>query len=481
MKTQIKNPFSTILTLCVLLMVQILSSCQKLTEVPPSVTSVNSENAFSEDVLAAAVINGIFADMSRSSVNEGDNLSSFCTVYPALMADELHLDASLSNLTENWYTNNLTADLNGGKPWSGIYNKVVYAANAAIQGLSKSQTLSPGVKNQLLGDAYFLRALGYFYLTNLYGEIPLVLSTDYKTNADLAKSPQNLIYAQIVQDLQQAKPLLSDAYLGADAKSASSSRITPNRAAAQALLSRVYLYMGNYAGAESEATAVIGQTSRYQLSGIDNVFLANSTETLWQLQPVNAGQNVQEAMVLTVPVSGPDADHPYTISPQLLAAFESGDQRKTKWIGAQTIGAATYYYPNKYKNAAANLPVTENKIIFRLSELYLIRAEARARLGTNLIGAKDDLNAIRNRAGLVNTTASAAADLLSAILKERQVELFLEWGDRWFNLKRTGIVNTVMPAVSTAKGGSWASYKQLCPIPGSDLLRAPNLVQNPGY
>ncbi len=99
-----------------------------------------------------------------------------------------------------FYRNNL----NNQTPtfWSEIY-KHVYTVNVALEGLSKSSTLTPAVKQQLMGEAKFLRAFFYFYLVNLYGDVPLVLTSDYKANSQLARTPGNLIYQQIIADLKR--------------------------------------------------------------------------------------------------------------------------------------------------------------------------------------------------------------------------------------------------------------------------------------
>jgi hypothetical protein len=114
--------------------------------------------------------------------------------------------------------------------------------------------------------------------------------------------------------------------------------------------------------------------------------------------------------------------------------------------------------------------------MIRLSEMYLIRAEARAQQN-NLSGAQDDLNMVRNRAGLANTTASTQAALLAALEHERWVELFTEFSDRWFNLKRMNRATAVLSLIKP----SWKPFQQLYPIPQQDRNANPNLADNPGY
>lgn len=108
--------------------------------------------------------------------------------------------------------------------------------------------------------------------------------------------------------------------------------------------------------------------------------------------------------------------------------------------------------------------------------MYLIRAEARAQQN-NISGAQSDLNAIRTRAGLPNTTATTQAQLLSALEHERWVELFTEWSDRWFNLRRLNKSTAVLSLIKPA----WQPHQQLYPIASSFMTSNPNLTQNPGY
>jgi hypothetical protein len=116
-------------------------------------------------------------------------------------------------------------------------------------------------------------------------------------------------------------------------------------------------------------------------------------------------------------------------------------------------------------------------MFLRLGEQYLIRAEAEAHLNDNTNAIKD-LNIIRNRAGLANYAgATDQTSVLTAIMHERQVELFCEWGNRWFDLKRTGTIDAVLGA---EKPG-WQPYIALYPVPLTEIQSNPFLIQNPGY
>ena len=149
-------------------------------------------------------------------------------------------------------------------------------------------------------------------------------------------------------------------------------------------------------------------------------------------------------------------------------------------VGQCSVNGNTYYYPYKYKSATLNAPIVEYLMVLRLAEQYLIRAEARARQN-NVGGALGDLDTIRARARLPDISANDQASLLSAIMHERQIELFTEWGNRWLDLKRKGNLDIVMDSVATSKHTTWNSNWQWYPIPSYEIVQDPHLVQNPGY
>src|SRR5690606_32440618 len=157
----------------------------------------------------------------------------------------------------------------------------------------------------------------------------------------------------------------------------------------------------------------------------------------------------------------------------LLGAMEDDDLRRTHWIGEVTDGTNYWYYSSKYKQN----PGAEYSTVLRLAEQYLIRAEARAQQN-NSIGAQEDLNSIRNRAGLPDTAALTQEALLEAVLQERRVELMLEQGHRWFDLKRHNRADAVLAPIKPA----WRPTNILLPIHETELLMNPNLnPQNNGY
>lgn len=467
--------------------------CKKFIDVSPPPDQIIGENAFNDDATAIAVLTNLYIDEgSSTSTPRRTTLSRYMGLY----ADELILWQDVTNVSQTrHYINDLISNLTvsaGQEYWN--FNSILIC-NTVIQELGKPVKLSAAVKQQLLGEAKFMRAFSNFYLLQLYGDIPIITSTDYEVNRLISRSPENAVYQFIVNDLKEAKEQLSEKFLDGNLNeypgTSTAERVRPTKWAASALLARVYLYTGEYSLAESEASALISNAGTFSLPSLNAVFLKNSNETIWQIQPVNANKNTEDGAVFVLPAAGPStSNNPYYLSSFLLNAFEPNDQRKTinNWIGSVTLTIAgqpvTYYYPYKYKLGRNTTPGSEYMMVFRLGEQYLIRSEARARLG-NLGGAISDLDKIRSRAGLpliANTNPTIIqSDLIAKILHERQVELFTEWGHRWFDLKRSGQADATMSVVTPVKGGTWASYKKLFPVPFGDLEKNPNLVQNTGY
>lgn len=483
---KVKDTSFRLFVLLNFMLILLQAGCKKYIEVNAPVTSTNAGNVYAADATAAAVLTGMYANISYLNSSLGGAGLTSISLYAGLSADELTLYNVADITYAPYYTNDLTSNTTEGVFWAHLYNTIFYA-NSVIEGVNGSTTLTKEVKQHLLGEAKFIRALYYFYLINLYGDAVLATTSDYTVNVSLPRSPASQIYSQIINDLKDAQSLLEDGYLNSDAlteyDAADAQRVRPNKWAATALLARVYLYTGDWGMAEMQAAEVINNTSIYGLTTLSDVFKMNSQETIWSLQPVGNSiySNTGEGALFILPSTGPnDYPNPVYLSDDVVNSFEAGDQRRSNWVGSVTAGSGTYYFPYKYKVGAEEVPTSEYIMVLRLAEQYLIRAEARAQQN-NITGAREDLNVIRTRANLPNTTADNKTSLLQAIMHERRVEFFSEWGHRWFDMKRTNTVDAIMTDVSQQKGGAWSPYKSLYPIPQNDINRNRHLVQNPGY
>ena len=440
------------------------TSCKKFIEVEDPNDQLNSDKVFTDSSTATSAITGIYSEMLT---NRNLFSNSAVTLYGGLSADELYYytPGLKEEFTKNEITqvNHINID---NSFWKPAY-KYIYSANLALEKLSQSQALSASLKNQLAGEAKFIRAFCYFHLINLLGDVPLITSTKYQTAATAPRTAITEIYSQIINDLNEAKILLRAEYVSAE-------RVRPNNWTAAALLSRCYLYISRWQEAESEANAIINSGLYSLETNLNSVFLNGSTEAIWQLKPVRPGFNTYEGLEI-LPAS-PFSIPTYLVSSGLRNSFENGDNRKDSWINFRVFNNDTLYFPFKYKkpNGAS---LTEYYMVFRIAEIYLIRAEA-AMNQNKVSNAISDINIIRGRAGLGNTLANDIPSLKLAIEQERRSEFFCEWGNRWYDLKRTARATDILAPL---KGATWQSTDVLWPIPQQEINLNPSLSQNPGY
>lgn len=446
-----------------------MAACEALLDVGSPETELDRATVFADDVTAEAAVEGIYVDMiSGNHFVQGDYVHSIALIN-GMSADEYEADGNGADPDgTSLYENELSPSHPRVVPiWQSAYQSIYYA-NAVIEGLEASTEVTESVSARLEGEAKFMRAFNHLYLINEFGDVPLITTTHYSDNVSPERQPVAEVYQQIEADLLEAEQTLTTDY---SLWSAERMRVT--RPAAQALLARVYLYREMWEMAEAYASEVIESTTLYELVALNDVFLKNSREAIWQLNTANGGYNTYEGFLLNYFNS---LGTPFLVStPSLAASFEENDGRFDAWLKAFDVQDVTYYYPYKYK-VVVSAEVTEYYMVLRLAEQYLIRAEARA-WQDDVTGAQDDLNAIRGRAGLGNTTADTRETLLAAVAQERRSELFSEAGHRWIDLKRWGRVDAVVGALKT----TWQSTDALFPIPAEEIENNDNLKQNPGY
>jgi hypothetical protein len=473
MKHMTLGNYARMMGLTLAMITTTLTSCKKLIQIPPnSPTEISTSEQFADSATTITAMAGVYdyPASQGTGFTFNDGLLSLCA---GLSSDELSIgsnsQASFLQFLQYGVTPlNSTVGPLWNNPYVGIYD-----VNAVLSGVASSPGISASLKTQLTGELLLVRALYYWDLVNLFGAVPLVLTTDYNVSSKIGRTAVDSVNDQIMTDLQAAQQALPVAY-------PSQGHIRPNLYTVKALLAKIYLYQKNWQAAYNAADTIIGSGLYSLVPNLDNVFLDGSTEAIWQLPAtgVGAGDVTTDANNFIPQTSGTAPNYPLTS--YLLNAFEPGDQRLQNWTGMAIVstGSAndTLYYPYKYKNVSLTSPTTEDFMIFRLAEQYLIHAEAAAELG-NLGAAISDLNTVRARAGLGATTAATQADLLTAIMHERQVELFTEWGNRWFDLNRTGTASTVL----NAEKGGFQSYMALYPVPFSQIEVNSLLGQNPGY
>lgn len=461
---------TNILRITMFLLIFSSFSCEDFLEVDSPNSKITSSTVFENEETTLSALEGLYNQLAAVDFSSGS--TSSVTILGALSADVLEpIYTSSLPYVEFDHHEILPSNFRNLQLWSSAYN-VIYTTNILLEGMENSDELSQEVQDRVRGEAMFVRAFTYFYLVNLYDNVPLVLSSDYETNALAKRNSVDEIYQQIILDLGTAIDLLDENY-------SSGERLRVNRYAALSLLARVHLFLGNWEKAEIYSTQVINQDSTYKiLEDLDKVFLANSSEAIWQLSPTKGGSgltNTNEGAYLII--------HPlyyflgqFKLEQTFINSFSSSDLRFTHWVGLnQSTG---YYFSHKYKVWNSTEDVSEYSTVLRLAEQYLIRAEARARQN-DLATAISDVDVIRKRAGLTliaDTNPSIEKEaLIDLIIEERKKELFTEWGHRWLDLNRTGIAEEVFGA------SIWESFDEFYPIPENEIMKNPNLTQNDGY
>jgi len=429
----------------------VTASCKKYLEEIPN-NSLPTESAITDLGTARAAIIGAYDRVQGYYASSYPTLGTITTdnvVFNGTLSEYLQLDQNAVP-TDNVIT---------VAAYQGIY-RAINSANSVIASVPGVQDvrLTADEKNRILGEAYFIRALGYFDLARGWGGVQIQLkpTTDLTVLKGIKRSTLDQTYDQVLADLIQAEQLLPE-----DA----TTRNRAQKSAARALRARLHLYRKQWADAETYATQVISNT-KYTLvkpyksfftapfqtaeSVLELAYSVNDRNTYWNLwYPSSAGGQ-------------------YTLKPSDALVTKLNNPQIGGTRNSLIAGTGSTVYGVLYNTTATG---TDPSYLIRIAELYLIRAEARAQQN-KLTDAVADLNAVRNRADVANTTATTQAQLLQAIEDENSVEFAFE-AHRWFDLVRTERAGAVLGLTNR---NYW-----LFPIPYSDILSDPDVVQNPGY
>jgi hypothetical protein len=447
----------------ILSLIVVFSSCKKFLEVEPKL-QIDQELAITNAGNAKTAANGLF-----NLLGAGGYYGSNFPALSYLSAGDIQWSGSQSDPNE--ITKHLTSATNGyvQSAWSAIY-RTIAQANHIIAKVPQvnDPLLTTALRNQYLGEAYFVRALAYFDLARGWGGGQLVLNPTNASsdNKGIPRSSLADTYAQVLKDLNAAEPLVLT--------NVSRNRVTLRTV--QALKARFYLYQKDWVLAEQFATNVIGDNSNYNLVAPYSAFFANNAvatpESVFELAYTVSNTNGHSNWWLPPALGGRREWSPNDALVALLNDPAVGGNRNA--LIARTAPPGNLWYGKLYYR---NPLGTDPAYVIRIAELYLIRAEARAQQG-KLLGAnsaQSDLNAVRTRANVGPTTAATLDEFLLAIEKERQVEFPFE-ADRWFNLVRTDRAQTLL--------GLPDKHLYLFPIPYNETLVDPALAgsnRNPGY
>ncbi|CAA7193592.1 RagB/SusD family nutrient uptake outer membrane protein [Chryseobacterium potabilaquae] len=391
-------------------------------------------------------------------------------------------DASFINVYDNFtYT---VSDEGVRGYWIGQW-QAVNRANQVITNVPNID-MNSDLKNRLVAEAKMLRAYFYFNLVRIYGGVPIF--DGVQSNYTIPRNSVDEVYNFIISDLTSAASVLPQTYGAADL-----GRVT--KGAALGLLSKVYLYKKDWQKAYDTSNQVIALG--YGLDPDFNHLFRPAgefgPESVFEVNCQCVSQYGGSQYAEVQGVRNQFGWGFFTPSAALENAFEVGDIRKELTIlrnGETTLegdliamgdpnSVTTYnqkvYVPTSLNNNACGYGSIQNIRIIRFAEILLINAEAANELGNSTTAAAN-LNKVRHRAQLGDTTASTQLALRTAIWHERRVELALE-GDRFVDLVRTGQAATVL-----ASYGFKAGKNEVFPIP-LDAMNQSNgaFVQNPGY
>ena len=469
------------------------SSCSDFLEQNPQTDL--SENDFyktADDILSA--VNGVY-----SSLQEGDIYGNWY-VFGEIPSDNTRNQLSGSVTTQNEFDqfyidtqNSMIANF-----WKAAY-KVINRTNTVL-GRIDGIEINTELANRYKLECKFIRALMYFNLVRVYGDVPLVLKEiSISESYDILREPKENVYNQIIADLKEAQDLPVSYSTAEDGRA--------TQGAAKALLANVYMTLHKYAEAETILAEIIN-SGRYSLlentpgslniDGYKNVFSPvnhNSKEGIFELQflkggygegsnyannfaPENSGTNV-------VAVGGTGGNNIPEMD--IYNAYEEGDLRRDF---SMSLG----YYDNRKNNEWVesryvckfmdvpyqNNDASNNYPVIRYADVILMYAEALNQNGKTAEACKY-LNMTRRRGFGYQTTETSPVDLQTTdkaqfalmVEQERRVELAFE-NHRWFDLIRTGRAVEVM----RSKGFSLNETNLICPIPQKQIDVNPKLTQN---
>lgn len=469
------------------------SSCSDFLEQNPQTDL--SENDFyktADDILSA--VNGAY-----SSLQEGDIYGNWY-VFGEIPSDNTRNQLSGSVTTQNEFDqfyidtqNSMIANF-----WKAAY-KVINRTNTVL-GRIDGIEINTELANRYKLECKFIRALMYFNLVRVYGDVPLVLKEiSISESYDILREPKENVYNQIIADLKEAQDLPVSYSTAEDGRA--------TQGAAKALLANVYMTLHKYAEAETILAEIInsGQYSLLEntpgslnIDGYKNVFSPvnhNSKEGIFEIQflkggygegsnyannfaPENSGTNV-------VAVGGTGGNNIPEMD--IYNAYEEGDLRRDF---SMSLG----YYDNRKNNEWVesryvckfmdvpyqNNDASNNYPVIRYADVILMYAEALNQNGKTAEACKY-LNMTRRRGFGYQTTETSPVDLQTTdkaqfalmVEQERRVELAFE-NHRWFDLIRTGRAVEVM----RSKGFSLNETNLICPIPQKQIDVNPKLTQN---
>ncbi|WP_294279510.1 RagB/SusD family nutrient uptake outer membrane protein [uncultured Chryseobacterium sp.] len=356
----------------------------------------------------------------------------------------------------------------------------IQQANIILNRIDAIQDMAQATKSSRIGEMKFLRALMYFNLVRVFGDVPLVTkeTTNVNDYFGQGRTPVSEVYAFIEKELKEAIPLLP-------AATTQKGRVT--KAAAMGILGKVLITENKYTDALPYLSQIegLGYSLLSDVSKIFDVTNKNNAEIIFDVQfasGINGNSEGSPVFQLFSPsgtVAGAKGHNLPT--KEIYNLYTGDDQRKSAYIGLTSNGIPYTKKIVKTSNVIAD--GGSNIVVLRLADVYLMIAECYAK-ANDLSNANVYLNKIKSRAGIASVNLVSQQALLAEIDKERRLELVGE-GHRWFDLVRTGKAVQVMTQhFASTPGYSTATIDQhnlLMPVPQGQINTDPAIKQNPGY
>lgn len=474
-------------TALIILILPILASCKKLTESPQAIIVQDQFYKSSNDAISA--VTSVYSSLNTDP--GGDFPMYGRQLY--FLTDAPTDDATEGNAASNadvramgsitYIANNNRIQAN----WTQHYRGINWA-NVAIDNVSK-MSIDTTLRNRLVRESKFIRALLYFNLVRLFGDVPLVLhqaATVSETTTGRAAAAD--VYNQIIADLTDAESL-PPSYSGNDIGRATSG-------AAKTLLAKVYLTQKQWKKASAECLEVMTGPYKYDLfphyADVFNKSSKNGIEHIFSVQFLsNSGASNSRDRIMTDVFSGFSTKVPPDLpaDSSLYKSYLPKDERRDVTYFTTLTNPATgkpYHFTylglRKFVDTTQLLTPVESGINFpvlRYADVLLMYAEAVNEDQGPTQAAYDAINKVRERAKIPDLTAGLPqSNFRDSVYKERRLE-FVQEGHRWFDLVRTG---RLVSSVKNVKGKAAVSDKDnLFPVPQAEINVNPNLSQNPGW
>ena len=443
----------TIYIICIIA-ISTLASCKKFLDEKPISESTDLTFWKNEKDADQGVAAGYA--LLRKTLNKADGVAFYA--YGDLPTDEFTTNQSRYNDVSNvnWSISVPTSDtwdrMMQMRRYDTFYSAIDQANRCIkfIPAISEDKFSKLAAKNNLLGEAYFLRAFNYFYMARIWGDIPLVIESGIITEAvDIPRTKEADVIAQCIKDVNTAIGLLNWNY-----ENSNNRAVRANKGAAYALLAHIYAWKGDYTNCNTATDQLLNQ-GFYQYVNRNsylNIFRGKSTEGIFEIAQSDENEgNVNGISFYTLKtpyLTTITTNAGFSINTTTLNNLYNKNANDKRFTNAFALTTTTDPICIKYANITyvqgknVITPVTRNNIIvFRLADIKLLKAEALAAL-TQYEPAKVLLNEVRQQAGLT-AWSGTDANLFEGIIDERGRELFLE-GHRFYDLvrlgKKTGVV-----------------------------------------